>query len=90
MFQRSKARLQKSKRNQRPGSCSCRRLLNPPFWQLIPCQANHVSLLEKTLEEEKETDEKLTELAGQINTQANDSGDEQAGSQDKKKSRRVA
>ena len=54
---------------------------------------DHVSLLEKTLEEEKETDEKLTELAGQINTQANHSGDEQqekAGAQDKKKSKRVA
>jgi ferritin-like metal-binding protein YciE len=30
----------------------------------------HVSLLEETLEEEKETDEKLTQLAEQINTQA--------------------
>ncbi len=33
---------------------------------------DHVSLLEQTLEEEKETDEKLTELAGQINTKANE------------------
>ena len=32
--------------------------------------AEHASLLEKTLEEEKETDEKLTELAKQINAQA--------------------
>ena len=31
----------------------------------------HVSLLEQTLQEEKETDEKLTELAKEINTQAN-------------------
>jgi len=30
----------------------------------------HVSLLEQTLEEEKETDEKLTELAGSINLEA--------------------
>jgi ferritin-like metal-binding protein YciE len=31
-------------------------------------ESNHVSLLEETLEEEKETDEKLTELAEQINS----------------------
>jgi len=60
-------------------------------------ESNHVSLLEKTLEEEKETDEKLTDLAEQINTQANVSGNqrqneqqEEASSRDKKKSRRVA
>jgi ferritin-like metal-binding protein YciE len=40
-------------------------------------QDQDVSLLEETLEEEKETDEKLTELAGQINTQANDGGNKQ-------------
>jgi ferritin-like metal-binding protein YciE len=54
---------------------------------------DQVSLLEETLEEEKETDEKLTELAEQINTQANENGGEQqdeASSRDKKKSRRVA
>ena len=53
---------------------------------------DHVSLLEQTLEEEKETDEKLTELAEQINTQANGIGDDrkEALKQDKKKSRRVA
>ena len=53
---------------------------------------NHVSLLEETLKEEKETDEKLTELAEQINNQANGIGDDrkQAVKQDKKKSRRVA
>lgn len=33
-------------------------------------ETEHVSLLEQTLEEEKETDEKLTELAEQINSQA--------------------
>ena len=32
--------------------------------------SEHVSLLEETLEEEKETDEKLTDLARQINVQA--------------------
>jgi ferritin-like metal-binding protein YciE len=34
-------------------------------------ESEHVSLLNKTLEEEKETDEKLTELSGEINAQAN-------------------
>ena len=38
---------------------------------------DHVSLLEETLEEEKETDEKLTELAEKINNQANEIGNEQ-------------
>jgi hypothetical protein len=33
-------------------------------------------LLEKTLEEEKETDEKLTQLAEEINVQAKESGSE--------------
>ena len=35
-------------------------------------ESDHVSLLESTLNEEKETDKKLTELAGQINSQANE------------------
>ena len=34
-------------------------------------ESDHASLLQETLDEEKETDEKLTELAGQINEQAN-------------------
>jgi len=53
---------------------------------------DHVSLLEQTLEEEKETNEKLTELAEQINTQANEIGDDRKGAvkQDKKKSKRRA
>ena len=52
---------------------------------------DHVLLLEETLEEEKETDEKLTELAKQINTQANESGTEQQDdASSAKKSRRVA
>ena len=52
-------------------------------------ESNHVSLLEETLEEEKETDEKLTELAGQINTQA-EMGEEERGSQQGKNPKRVA
>ena len=42
----------------------------------------HVSLLEQTLEEEKETDEKLSELASEINSQANEANeahDEESG-----------
>ena len=37
----------------------------------------HVSLLEETLQEEKDTDEKLTSLAKEINPQANDEMEEQ-------------
>ena len=52
---------------------------------------DHVSLLKETLQEEKETDEKLTELASQINTEANaDENEEQSNTQHKKKVRRVA
>jgi ferritin-like metal-binding protein YciE len=54
---------------------------------------DHVSLLEETLKEEKETDEKLTELAERINTQANESGNErpdEVSLRGNKKSRRVA
>jgi ferritin-like metal-binding protein YciE len=36
-------------------------------------QAKHASLLAKTLEEEKATDEKLSELATDVNAQANQS-----------------
>ena len=54
-------------------------------------ETEHVSLLNETLEEEKETDEKLTELAEQINTQANEvAGERKAVEQDKRRSRRVA
>ena len=52
-------------------------------------ESDHVSLLEQTLEEEKETDEKLTELAGQINTKANELEEEPTREQEKK-SKRVA
>jgi len=51
--------------------------------------SDHVSLLEETLEEEKETDEKLTDLAKQINVQAGKAVRlESAGAE--KKSKRVA
>jgi len=44
----------------------------------------HVPLLEQTLEEEKETDEKLTQLAEQINTQAQEEaeGEESEGEEE--------
>jgi ferritin-like metal-binding protein YciE len=59
-------------------------------------QSDHASLLQETLDEEKETDEKLTELASQINEQANsddESENEEAPSPSKsgrKTRRRVA
>ena len=57
-------------------------------------EGEHAELLNETLEEEKETDEKLTKLAEQINAEANEGksagGKEADTSQDKKKSRRVA
>ena len=40
-------------------------------------ETDQASLLNKTLEEEKETDEKLTTLAEQINAQANEAGDQE-------------
>src|SRR5581483_9874712 len=49
------------------------------FAQLLG-EVEHVSLLDKTLEEEKQTDEKLTELAEEINSQAQ----ERAASEPKK------
>jgi ferritin-like metal-binding protein YciE len=53
----------------------------------------HAELLKETLEEEKETDEKLTKLAEQINAEANGEsagGEEADPSKDRKKTRRVA
>jgi ferritin-like metal-binding protein YciE len=44
----------------------------------------HVSLIEQTLEEEKQTDEKLTQLAEQINAQAGE-GSEDAESRQQSK-----
>lgn len=46
--------------------------------------SEHVSLLEETLEEEKETDEKLTELSSNINTEANQGGEADQGETDTK------
>jgi ferritin-like metal-binding protein YciE len=40
-------------------------------------QTKHASLLEKTLAEEKQTDEKLANLAKEINAQANEEGSEE-------------
>src|ERR1700687_2512275 len=40
-------------------------------------QTEHASLLEKTLAEEKQTDDKLAELAKEINAQANEEGVEE-------------
>ena len=50
-----------------------------------------VSLLTQTLEEEKETDEKLTKLSQQINAEANEASDEKEEDvSDKGRTRRVA
>ena len=56
-------------------------------------KSEHVSLLNKTLEEEKATDEKLSELAGDINSEANQgdgAGEEDTAQPTKKKSRNAA
>jgi ferritin-like metal-binding protein YciE len=57
-------------------------------------ESEHISLLEETLQEEKETDEKLTALAKAINPQANEGGDEAEESETatsaSKRSKRVA
>jgi ferritin-like metal-binding protein YciE len=52
----------------------------------------HVSLLDQTLEEEKETDEKLTQLAEQINAQAGEGEEQETESRQptKQKSKRAA
>ena len=56
-------------------------------------ETKHASLLEETLAEETQTDEKLTELAGKINPQANEESpkkDQSEKKQDIKTSKRVA
>jgi ferritin-like metal-binding protein YciE len=54
-------------------------------------ETKHESLLTETLEEEKETDEKLTKLSQVINRQANESGEEgQEKTGGKSKSKRAA
>ncbi len=52
-------------------------------------ESEHSSLLQQTLEEEKETDQKLTQLSEEINVEANEgASQEQAG--EKRKPRRAA
>ena len=55
-------------------------------------ESKHVSLLEETLQEEKDTDEKLTSLAKEINPHANDEMEEQdeAAKARRKSTRRAA
>jgi ferritin-like metal-binding protein YciE len=56
-------------------------------------QSEHVSLLSETLDEEKQTDEKLTELSGEINAEANqgeESAEEDETARAKKKPRSAA
>jgi ferritin-like metal-binding protein YciE len=49
-------------------------------WAQVLGEDNAAGLLEKTLAEEKETDEKLTELAEQINAQANSGSSDEGAS----------
>jgi ferritin-like metal-binding protein YciE len=51
-------------------------------WATLLGENDAAALLEKTLEEEKETDEKLSELAEQINTEAKNFGSESDASED--------
>ncbi len=51
-------------------------------------ESDHVSLLNETLEEEKEIDQKLTELAQQVNTEANEGAGQTK--EDRKRPKRVA
>jgi ferritin-like metal-binding protein YciE len=56
-------------------------------------ESEHVTLLNETLEEEKEADEKLSALAGDINAKANrgeEAADENEKITPKKKSRNAA
>jgi ferritin-like metal-binding protein YciE len=53
-------------------------------------ESEHVSLLEETLEEEKETDQKLTELGKEINPQANQQPDAKEPGKTRRDAKRVA
>jgi len=53
-------------------------------------ESEQASLLRETLEEEKETDEKLTELAKEINAEAQQADSEAMEEQPKRKSRKAA
>lgn len=52
-------------------------------------EKEHVSLLEETLQEEKETDEKLTSLAKEINPQANEGTGEAEEEEEPKRNRKA-
>lgn len=53
-------------------------------------ESEHVSLLQETLNEEKETDQKLTQLAKQINSEANEAAEQDDSKSGRKTSRRAA
>jgi ferritin-like metal-binding protein YciE len=53
-------------------------------------ESEHVSLLNQTLEEEKETDQKLTELAREINPEANQAAEAKEPSKKRKQGKRAA
>jgi ferritin-like metal-binding protein YciE len=53
-------------------------------------ESEHVSLLEETLEEEKETDQKLTELGKEINPQANQQPEAKQPGKTRRDAKRVA
>jgi ferritin-like metal-binding protein YciE len=57
------------------------------FAQLLG-EGEHVSLLEQTLDEEKQTDEKLTQLAEEINQQAQEAGEGEEGDRESGEGRR--
>lgn len=57
---------------------------------LILGESEHASLLNETLQEEKETDEKLTELAKGINLQANGDVEQEDAKSNRKQSGRAA
>jgi ferritin-like metal-binding protein YciE len=59
------------------------------FAQILS-ESEHASLLKQTLEEEKETDEKLTELAKEVNPQANEDVDQESSEGSPKVPSRVA
>jgi len=56
-------------------------------WAELLGESEASDLLEKTLEEEKETDQKLTELAEEINVQAKEQGEGEEGEEEEQPSR---
>ncbi len=53
-------------------------------------ETEQAELLQETLQEEKETDQKLTQLSEQINVQANEASSQKMTASEKRKSRRAA